>query len=227
MGKPKPKRTIMKNSTTNTTTYYHLIIDKSGSMHDSVDVTLSTVKEQLQAIKALTDRSAGQKILTGITLFNEQIEHLYFYEDIHNLQPLTAQEYQPSGLTALLDAIGKTVIGLECKVQNQVHRAEASVVVVVITDGYENASSVFTYEQIRTMIGSLEDTGLWSFTYLGANLKDISDACRMGFKPSSIRLFDREEIQHYSSVLASSLEEYVVRKEANTGDDAPFIIKDE
>lgn len=202
----------MKKDIKNKTTYYHLIVDKSGSMANVVDVTISTINEQLQAIRNLAMKVPDQKILTGITLFDNEMEHVYMYADIDSIKPITTTEYRIGGMTALLDAIGKSIIALESRVMAQVGRGEASVVVVVITDGYENASRLFNHAQIKSMIQGHESTGLWSFTYLGADLNDISDATRMGFSKSSARVIQKEELTNYAQRLSESMEEYVCEK---------------
>lgn len=217
----------MKTQVQNNTTYYHLIVDKSGSMCGSVDVTLSTINEQLQTIKSISAKSPDQKILTGITLFDTDLKHLHFASDINTIETVTPEQYSPGGMTALLDAIGKSVIGLESQVQHEIQQGKASVVVVVITDGYENSSKLFKFDQIREMIQRLESSELWSFTYLGADLSDISEAQKMGFSAASTRLIEKTELPVYSSFLSESMEMYIDRKKNLHTVKASFLKDDE
>jgi hypothetical protein len=217
----------MRNQVKNKTTYYHLIVDKSGSMSGSVDLTLSTINEQLQTIRAISQKTPDQKILTGITFFDTDLEHLNFYSEIDSINPITTDHYKIGGMTALLDAIGKSVIALESRVKREVQNGEASVVIVVLTDGYENSSSLFTFPKIKTMIQELEATGLWSFTYLGADLKDISEAHKMGFSEASAKLISKEDLPKYSQVLSESMHMYVHAKEIESTVKPNFLVDDE
>lgn len=201
------------NQSKNTTTYYQLIVDKSGSMGGAVPATLSTINEQLDAIKRISAEHPNQKILTGITFFDTKLEQLYYQAAAQELKPVTENEYVVGDLTALLDAIGQTIIALESACAAQVAKDEASVVVIIITDGYENASKLFRFEQIKEMISRLEATGLWSFTYLGADLSDISEAQRMGFRQSASRVYRKDDMLRYSKFMEDSLHSYVSEKE--------------
>lgn len=207
-----PNTTAMSEQ--NKTTYYHLIVDKSGSMSDSVPVTLSTINEQLDTIRNLARKHEDQKVLTGITFFDTKLEQLYFCEQIEHIQTITEQEYVIGGMTALLDAIGYTVLALEGRVQQEVRANKASVVIVVITDGFENSSQRFSYDQIRSMIEEQEATDLWSFTYLGADLEDISDAEKMGFTAKSSRVLYKKDLPAFSRRLSQSMDSYVAEKSA-------------
>ncbi|MCC5935039.1 MAG: VWA domain-containing protein [Balneolales bacterium] len=210
----------------NNTTYFHLIVDKSGSMSGSVPVTLSTINEQLETIRRLSETTPNQKIFTGISFFDTVTEQLCLNTPTKDLKPVTENEYVIGGMTALLDAIGRTVITLEEMVQQQVANGEASVVVVVITDGYENASRLFRFDQIKSMIQRLEATGLWTFTYFGADLNDISDAQRMGFSNTSSKSIRKEELPRYSKMMSDAIDSYVTDKEINYNVRKQFLDED-
>ncbi len=182
-------------------------------MGGAVPAMLSTINEQLGAIQRISAERPNQKILTGITFFDTKLEQLYYQAAAQELKPVTENEYVVGDLTALLDAIGQTIIALESACASQVERGEASVVVIVITYGYENASKLFRFEQIKEMISRLEATGLWSFTYLGADLSDISEAQRMGFRQSASKVYRKEDMPRYSKFMEESLHSYMSEKD--------------
>lgn len=102
---------------------------------------------------------------------------------IANVAPITNKEYWVRGCTALLDAVGGAVTHIGC-----VHsylpeecRPEHTIVVIT-TDGMENASRKYSYEQVKRIIVQKEEEG-WSFLFLGANIDAAAEAGRMGISP--------------------------------------------
>lgn len=93
------------------------------------------------------------------------------------------EDYFVRGSTALLDAIGLTLT----KVINvQKHTAESEraehVLFVITTDGMENASREFSYDQISRMIECQTTQYGWEFIFLGANMDAIATATRLGIR---------------------------------------------
>ena len=84
------------------------------------------------------------------------------------------ETYLPCDSTAILDAVG---IALERFATEVGDDAETRYVVVIISDGEENASRRYNYEVIASMIGVRQNTGRWTFAYVGAN-QDLSEVSR-------------------------------------------------
>jgi len=100
--------------------------------------------------------------------------NLDLFPHISNFTPLTHENYTPSGLTALYDAIKEVIT--QCRsaaaaVATEADGAPASVIVIIQTDGFENSSTT-TVDEIRTLITECRQLG-WQFVFLGAN----QDAC--------------------------------------------------
>ena len=57
----------------NKTTYYHLIIDKSGSMSGHIEQTVEGVNQQIRRIKEIGERFPEQQLITSLTLFNHKM----------------------------------------------------------------------------------------------------------------------------------------------------------
>ena len=55
-------------------------------------------------------------------------------------------------MTALLDAVGGSIDGIEKQYGEALKNDEMSIVMVIITDGYENASRYFTYHMVAKKI---------------------------------------------------------------------------
>ena len=54
------------------------------------------------------------------------------------------------------------------------------IVFVITTDGLENVSYEFTYEQIKEMIIHQQDKCRWNFKFLGINIDAVSEAEKLG-----------------------------------------------
>ncbi len=115
------------------------------------------------------------------------------YEVIHRFKPiaevpeLTRETYVPRASTPLLDAMSSGINDLESSL-SQLAEADrpARVVMVVVTDGQENASREFHKEQIEKMI---KDG--WQFVFLSADLAAIHDAQDVGVAPSASLLYQK------------------------------------
>jgi len=104
-------------------------------------------------------------------LFNHDIEFLSFAGKVGTLEETTAERYVPNGTTAMLDAVGQTLKRFEKKVKDS---ENTYYLVIIISDGEENDSKEFTHERIAEMIQKRQQTGRWTFSYMGAN-QDLSD----------------------------------------------------
>ena len=91
------------------------------------------------------------------------------------------ETFQPRGSTALLDAIGRTIdaTGVRLAALPEAERPD-KVMVVIITDGEENASVQYTRAQIFSMITLQQDVYHWSFLFLAANQDAIAAAAAVG-----------------------------------------------
>lgn len=198
----------------NKKTYYQLILDRSGSMGICIEETVNGVNSQIKRVKELAKRFPEQELLTSLCLFNHRLTPVWDRILPGDLREITFSDYRPDGNTALLDAIGKTVRGLQKTIGDEVSRNEASVVVVIFTDGYENASMKFTQEQIASMIQELELTGKWTFSYIGATLDAVDIAIRMNIRRSNAVRFSVNESSNEYLRLSKSLSGYMVDKQA-------------
>lgn len=195
-----------------TKTYYHILLDQSGSMQDCIEPTLSGFNEQLQVLCSLEKRFPEQQIRMGLTRFSDEIQPTFYAQPPSTVQPLNRELYVPSGMTALHDAIGTTVLKLKDDFGEELVEGIASVVVVIITDGYENASTLFTLNGIKHLIKDLETTGKWTFTYLGATIDAIEVATRLNIKQENSLAFEKSKMHASYQMLNEALVNYVVEK---------------
>lgn len=196
-------------------TIYHLIVDQSGSMCDCVGTTINGFNEQVQKINHLQQEFPEQEITIGLTTFNNLVNHHYFGHLPMSVNPLTTATYRPAGSTALYDGIGETITNIESMVQFYSGQADTTVVIVVITDGYENASRRFRLEDIKNMITRLEATGKWTFSFLGATLDAVNVAEQMAFRRQNSAAFEKGMMQNeVFDRVTSGMHNYLFKKRA-------------
>ena len=136
----------------NKTTLYHFIVDQSGSMAGLEEQTIAGFNAQLKTIQDLKMELPDQSFLCSLTFFNGIVQDRILFQEVNALQPLSRDNYFPSSNTALLDAIGKSIYSIKHKFANELVEDKISIVLVIITDGHENASRLYTYHDIAHMI---------------------------------------------------------------------------
>lgn len=167
-----------------------MILDRTGSMESIRDDTIGGFNAFLQEQKA----QPGTATLT-LVQFDSQDP----YEVIHRFRPiaevpeLTRATYVPRASTPLLDALGRGINDLEQSIA-QLPDAErpTKVVMVVVTDGQENASHEFRKDQIEGMIKARTELNAWQFVFLSADLAAIGDAAAIGVRPAAVLLFEKD-----------------------------------
>ena len=137
-----------------------IIMDESGSMADKKADVVGGFNEFLKEQKELKDDTANAifiKFNSTITIVNE-------CKPITEVAELRSDTFRPGGSTALYDAIWEGV-QLGEKIEHGVDR----VLCLIMTDGEENASRKITAVGIGDLIKKKENTGKWTFLYIGEN----------------------------------------------------------
>ena len=153
-----------------------IILDRSGSMQGIKEATITAFNTFLKEQK-----KDGLPTNLSFIQFDDQYEKNYTEKDIHLAKELNAQTFEPRGLTALLDAIGRTVKNTKKRIRNK-DKSERpdKVIIAIITDGFENASREYTREKIFKMIRKHEEKDNWKFVFLAANQDAIAEGARFG-----------------------------------------------
>ncbi|WP_147535180.1 vWA domain-containing protein [Bacillus marasmi] len=152
------------------------ILDKSGSMAgleaDTIGGYNSMLKKQQDA--------EGEAIVTTV-LFDHGYELLHDRINVRGIAPISDEEYQVGGTTALFDAIGFTIQKI-VNVQKRTSETERAdkVLFVITTDGMENASREFTAKKIKEMVEHQKVKFGWEFIFLGANIDAVTTAAQFG-----------------------------------------------
>ncbi len=190
-------------------TFYHIITDESGSMNDCVNQTINGLFEQRNKIMELQAKFPEQEIRVGLTFFNTRVKQLFDNLSVREMAMQSIHNYFPNGSTALLDAIGKSIV----QVERHMTSPEDTAVITIITDGYENASQIYTLRQIQELISSKEATGRWTFSYLGATLDAVNMAEQMRIKRQNAMAFQKTSMkQEVWDKLSDSMDSYMDKK---------------
>ena len=154
-----------------------LVLDKSGSMQGLESDTIGGFNSMIKKQKAL-----DVPVRVTAVLFNDKTDMLYESRSIHSVHALTEKEYEVGGTTALLDAVGSTILNVDQK--GNVKKG-TKVIFVIITDGMENASREFTKTKVKQMISDKQEKYGWDFIYLGANIDAAEEAGAIGVKKAT------------------------------------------
>ena len=153
-----------------------LILDRSGSMSGLEQDTIGGFNSLIEKQK----KESGEAYISTV-LFDHTSEVLHDRVDLKKIKPMTEDEYYVRGSTALLDAVGGAIhhIGNVHKYARKEDLPEKTIF-VIMTDGYENASRRYDYDEIRRMITRQKKKYDWEFMFLGANIDVISEARKFG-----------------------------------------------
>jgi uncharacterized protein YegL len=143
-----------------------LVWDMSGSMGS---VYGAAIEGAGQYMADLRKDENTENIRMSITIFDTVFERWYEDALLSEIPANFTNRYQPRGMTALNDAVADAIVSLDERMKGD--RAEERALVVVLTDGLENSSreygGVNGAARLAELIKSYEDTGRWTFVYLG------------------------------------------------------------
>jgi hypothetical protein len=192
-----------------TKTIYQLLVDASGSMSDVRQQTLESINNQILSIRSLSREVAEQEILVSLSFFNSDSRTMY--NSLHPEQAplLELSQYRTSGSTALLDALGQRIEEISRSITPY-----DDVVMVVLTDGEENASQYYTTKQIARRISEKKESGHWTFSFLGADFDSWSVARELNIDRNEVRYTKKSQLREAMCEVNDSLAEFVMLKEA-------------
>ena len=157
----------MEKKIEKTKVYNVIIMDRSGSMWDIRKPAIMGFNEVLGGVKAAQTKYAEtQEQFISLVLFDsESIDEVYWNADPSKAEHLTTKTYVPGSATPLYDAMGRTLTKLERELKEDENH---SVLVTVITDGYENDSCEYDLASVKALVEHLKDQG-WTFAYMGTD----------------------------------------------------------
>ena len=154
------------------------ILDRSGSMGGLEADTVGGFNSMMAKQK-----KTGENAYVSTILFDNESEVLHDRVPIDKIEKMTDKEYFVRGCTALLDAVGGAInhIGNIHKYAREEDRPEKTVFVIT-TDGMENASNRYSYDEVQKLVKRQQEKYGWEFIFIGANIDAYAEAQRFGIK---------------------------------------------
>jgi len=115
-----------------------------------------------------------------LVLFDDEYEVPADNLPVSEVTCLDQETYRPRGTTALLDAIGKTIKSFQKRIQDLPKKKRPDqVIFAIFTDGLENASCKYGWQDIADKIRKRQEKDGWEFLFLAAGQDAIATAAQM------------------------------------------------
>jgi hypothetical protein len=173
MAKKKPSKKVLK------TTVISFLLDETGSMEMIKSDTIGGFNTYLDSLK---DPTYGPVEFTLLKFDSNRFDKVCVGVPAQDVQPLTNENYNPGAMTPLIDATYKTIKATEELVNTR--KDTPNVLIVIQTDGQENASTQYKLEDLTQLVKEKTAAG-WGFVFLGANMDAFAQASQMGFSRGS------------------------------------------
>lgn len=165
------------------------LLDRSGSMSGLESDTIGGFNAFIEKQCKLD----GNVSLTTV-LFDDQYEILWNGINAAGAK-LTKDDYYVRGTTAMLDAVGKTIVDVGHRLSTTVEELRpGKVIFVITTDGMENASTEFTHDKVKKLITQQEEKYAWEFIFIGANMDAAKEASILGIQEENAFNFVASEV---------------------------------
>ena len=203
--KPRTKKVVKD-------THVVLVVDRSGSMGTIRSQALSGINEQFNALRTTKVKNGTTSV--SVVLFDGEIDTPMLDVNSNDLVDWTDSQYVPHGSTALRDATWRAIAHLKTKPVTE----NTAFLVVVISDGGENASTEVSQQQLTEEIKKLEVTKQWTFTYMLANQNIQNFVRTMGVSANNVASFTSTPagMVHASCVMSSSVAGYMQMRSVST-----------
>ena len=155
------------------------ILDRSGSMQPVESDAIGGFNSFVESQKKLE----GEATMT-LVLFDDVITTVHDRLKLSEVPVLTDEVFVPRGMTALFDAVGRTIADIKTTKQ-----PNEKVIIAILTDGHENASKEYQGQQVADLIKEVEDVLGWEVLFLGANIDVTKVAQQLNIKGGKFATF--------------------------------------
>ena len=154
------------------------ILDRSGSMSGFEADTIGGFNSMIEKQK-----EKEGKVYVSTVLFDNYSEVLHDRVEIGEIKPMTRNDYEVRGCTALLDAIGGAIHHIR-----NIHKyarpedVPEHTIFIITTDGMENASHRYDSRTVKAQIERQREKFGWEFIFLAANIDAVETAENIGIR---------------------------------------------
>ena len=143
------------------------VLDETGSMWDQVEQAVTGFNDFL--VEQVAFFGKRKKVQFNLSLFSETANEDIFRDvvvetPLKEVNAMRQKEYDPRGRTPLYDALGRTI-----EIAKSRNKKKDEVVIAVVTDGQENASSEYSSEQITALVKECQEDLGWKIIFIGSN----------------------------------------------------------
>jgi len=186
----KQKKTKKKAQKPELVNHIAIVIDVSGSMSSLRSKTVEVFNKQLDNIKQ-ESKKTGQKTTVSLITFSDYTRVHYRRKPVESCPLMTLATLPSGGMTALYDATDQasSTIGAA----PDANEKTTSFLVLVITDGWENASLRTTGYSLRESISKAQATDRWTYAFLLPN-NPQDFARRLGVPEGNCTQWEQSEV---------------------------------
>jgi hypothetical protein len=161
------------------------LLDRTGSMEHIRDDTIGAFNAYLQALQ-----EGDEDITFSLLLFDSvSIDKICTNVPVKDVERLSRETYVPRAWTPLIDAAYKTIKAVEAYVEGKGDK----VVICIQTDGDENSSTEYTWQDLNDLIKEKTAAG-WQFNFMGAGLDAYKQGQRMGISVGQTMSYDHSDL---------------------------------
>ena len=166
-----------------------VVLDRSGSM---ASITSDIVGGFNQYLREQQKREGPARMTLVQFDGPDPFEVLIDGRDLQDVAELTAEAYQPRGNTPLLDAVGRMIVRVDADITTRAGKGfpAEDQVVVIVTDGLENASREFTRPGLFDLIEQRREAG-WVFVFFGADQDAYEEGTGLGVAGANAARWDK------------------------------------
>lgn len=152
-----------------------VVLDRSGSMGGRVADVIKHFNDYKEEVEGL-----NQRVYMSVHQFDDKYETITSNSWVQDVPNLSSEVYFARGSTALLDAVGRTIRAVDA-----IEYKPEKIVIVINTDGYENASREYSGSQIKEMVTERQINHNWQFVFIGAGIDAFTSGASYGFSNAS------------------------------------------
>lgn len=142
----------------------YMLLDRSGSMSTNWVETIGSINSYVEKLES----DVNVYLAVFDSAGNTGIDYEVIRETTSgNWKPVLISELSARGSTPLYDAVGKIC---DRMLNDNAERA----VLVIMTDGYENASREYSLSSVKAKLKEMEQKD-WPTVFLGADFKDVTN----------------------------------------------------
>ena len=171
-----------------TPVHVSVVLDRSGSMASISDDVVGGFNTFLAEQRK---QEGGGRVTLVQFDGQDPFEVLIDGEGLDTVGDLDPARYIPRGNTPLYDAVGRMIAKIDAEILVRADAGEPieDQVVVIVTDGYENASREFSGKMLSELI-EVRKGRTWAFVFLGADESTYKEGEAMGVSSANTAQWD-------------------------------------